>query len=194
MSNVVAFTTLSLDGVMQAPGREDEDTRGGFEHGGWAMPYGDEVLGEATQESMSTTGALIMGHRTYKDVLSFWNMTDSPFKEVLNNTQKYVASKSADTSLDWPNSELLKGDAADAVAGLRKKAGKDYVVLGSGDLMQSLLQADLIDKLILLIHPLVLGSGRRLFGKGAQFQKFRLVESKPTSTGVIIAIYEAERA
>jgi dihydrofolate reductase len=187
MSKVVVFMNLTLDGVMQAPGRPDEDRRGGFEHGGWAMPY---ATVEAAEESMAYTGALLLGRRTYEDFYAVWpNRTDNPFTAVLNNTQKYVASTTLSEPLPWSNSTLLKGDAAEAVARLKEEPGKDFVVLGSGELVQSLMRRNLVDEYVLLIHPLVLGSGRRLFADGGAFAALRLVGTKTTTTGVVIATY-----
>jgi dihydrofolate reductase len=187
MSKVVVFMNLTLDGVMQAPGRPDEDRRGGFEHGGWATPY---ATMEAAEESMAYTGALLLGRRTYEDFYAVWpNRTDNPFTAVLNNTQKYVASTTLEEPLPWSNSTLLKGDAAEAVARLKEEPGKDLVVLGSGELVQSLMRRNLVDEYVLLIHPLVLGSGRRLFTDGGAFAALRLVGTKTTTTGVVIATY-----
>jgi dihydrofolate reductase len=196
MSKVVAFISLTLDGVMQAPGRADEDRRGGFEHGGWAQPYADSVLGSVAAESMTYSGALLFGRRTYEDFYSVWpQRTDgNPFTEVLNKTQKYVASKTLKEPLPWTNSTLLKGDARDAVVELKKQEGKDLVVLGSGALLQSLMDRDLIDEYVLLIHPLVLGSGRHLFTDGVPAAELRLKDSKTTTTGVIAATYQPSRA
>jgi len=191
MSKIVVFELVSLDGVMQAPGRPGEDDRDGFEHGGWAAPYADPVMAKASAESGATTGALLFGRRTYEDFYSVWpKRTDgNPFTEILNNTQKYVASKTLKEPLPWINSTLLKGDAADAVAELRKNAGKDIVVLGSGELVKSLIRHNLVDQYVLQIHPLVLGSGRRLFSDRDPFATFQLVDSKTTTTGVVIATY-----
>ena len=192
MSKIVVFELVSLDGVMQAPGRPGEDGRDGFEHGGWAAPYADPVMGKAAGESMATTGALLFGRRTYEDFYSVWpKRTDgNPFTEVLNNTQKYVASTTLSEPLPWINSTLLKGDAADAVARLRRKPGKNIVVLGSGKLVQSLMMRDLVDEYVLQIHPLVLGSGRRLFNNGDPFAGLELADTKMTTTGVVIATYQ----
>jgi len=188
MSKVVVFMNLTLDGVMQAPGRPDEDRRGGFEHGGWAMPY---ATMEAAEESMAYTGALLLGRRTYEDFYAVWpNRTDNPFTAVLNNTQKYVASTTLEEPLSWSNSTLLKGDAAEAVARLKEELGKDLVILGSGELVQSLMRRNLVDEYVLLIHPLILGSGRRLFADGGAFAALRLVGIKTTTTGVVIATYQ----
>src|SRR5713101_864797 len=188
MSKVVVFTNLTLDGVMQAPGRPDEDRRGGFEHGGWATPYA--AMAQAG-ESMATTGGLLLGRRTYEDFYAVWpNRTDNPYTAVLNNTQKYVASTTLSEPLSWSNSTLLKGDAAEAVARLKQELGKDLVVLGSGELVQSLMRRNLVDEYVLLIHPLVLGSGRRLFTDGGAFAALRLVDTRTTTTGVLIATYQ----
>ena len=187
MSKVVLFTSLTLDGVMQAPGRPDEDRRGGFEHGGWATPY---ATMEAAEASMAYSGALLLGRRTYEDFYTVWpNRTDNPFTAVLNNTQKYVASTTLSEPLSWSNSTLLKGDAATAVARLRDQPGKDLVLLGSGELAQSLMRRNLVDTYVLLIHPLVLGTGRRLFREDSPKIALRLVDTKTTTAGVVIATY-----
>jgi dihydrofolate reductase len=194
MRNIVVFTSLTLDGVMQAPGRPDEDRRGGFEHGGWAQPYNDPVMASVAAEGMANGGALLLGRRTYEDFFSFWpNQTDNPFTAVLDNTQKYVASRTLQEPLPWRNSTLLEGDAAEAVARLKQQPGKDMVVLGSGELVQSLLRRDLVDQFMLLIHPLVLGSGRRLFADGGAPAALRLADTRTTTTGVVIATYQTGR-
>jgi dihydrofolate reductase len=178
--------------VMQAPGRPDEDRRGGFAHGGWALPYADSVLGAVSGQSMASTGALLFGRRTYEDFYGVWpKRTDgNPFTAVLNNTQKYVASTTLKEPLPWVNSTLLEGDAAEAVARLKAQPGKDVVVLGSGVLLQSLMRRNLVDEYVLLIHPLVLGSGRRLFTDEGQFAALRLIDTRMTTTGVVIATYQ----
>ena len=191
MSKIVVVNSLTLDGVMQAPGRPDEDRRGGFTHGGWALPYNDEVMGKAMGEGMAQAGPLLFGRRTYLDFAAVWpNRKDNPFTEVLNNAQKYVASTTLKEPLPWINSTLLKGDATEAVARLKQEPGKDIVVLGSGELVQSLMRRNLIDQYVLLIHPLVLGSGRRLFQDGGAVATLRLVDTTPTTTGVVIATYQ----
>src|ERR1700686_613789 len=152
MTRVIVFENLSLDGVMQAPGRPDEDVRGSFAHGGWAIPYADAAMGRVAAESMATTGALLFGRRTYEDFYSVWpNRKDNPFTEVLNNTRKYVASTTLEEPLPWSNSVLLKGDAAKAVAELKARPGKDIVVLGSGALLQTLMAPNLTDENVLQI-------------------------------------------
>jgi dihydrofolate reductase len=191
MGNLVVINHVSLDGVMQAPGRPDEDTRGGFEHGGWAMPDNDEVMGRVMGETMGEGGSLLLGRRTYEDFYGYWpSQKDNPFTDVLDNIHKYVASTTLKEPLPWNNSTLLGGDATEAVAGLKKQSGNDIGVLGSGQLVQSLMRNELIDRYVLMIHPLVLGSGRRLFADGGPLVNLRLVDSVVTTTGVVIASYE----
>jgi dihydrofolate reductase len=142
-------------------------------------------------ESMANTGALLLGRRTYEDFYAFWpNQTNNPYTEMLNNIQKYVASTTLEEPLSWSNSTLLKGDAAEAVARLKQEPGKDLVVMGSGELVQSLMRHSLVDEYVLLIHPLVLGSGRRLFPDGGAFAELRLVGTKTTNNGVVITTYQ----
>lgn len=158
------FNHLTLDGVMQAPGRPDEDRRGGFKHGGWANARMDAVLGSVAAEGMKTGGSILFGRRTYEDFAAIWpKQKDNPFSGALNRAQKYVASTTLKEPLSWSNSTLLKGDAVKAVASLKKKLRKDLVVLGSGELIQSLMSGNLIDRYVLMIHTVVLGSGRRMF-------------------------------
>jgi dihydrofolate reductase len=191
MSKVVVTNSLTLDGVMQAPGRPDEDRRGGFEHGGWAGPYQDPVMAEEMGKGMAKAGPLLIGRRTYEDFYSVWpNRKDpNPFTEVLNNAQKYVASTTLEEPLPWINSTLLKGDAAETVARLKEQPGKDIALLGSGELVRSLMRANLVDEFVLLIHPLILGSGRRLFPDDGPFAPLQLVDSVTTTKGVVIATY-----
>jgi dihydrofolate reductase len=192
MSKLVVNVNLTLDGVMQAPSDHDEDRRGGFEHGGWAPPYFDQVMADVAAEGIAKGGALLFGRRTYEQFASFWSTQpdDNPFAAVLNERQKYVASRTLEEPLSWKNSTLLEGDAMDAVARLKEQPGGDLVVLGSGELVQSLMSRNLVDEYVLLIHPLVLGSGRRLFTDGGSPGSLRLVETKTTTTGVVIATYQ----
>ena len=192
MSRVVVFENVTLDGVMQAPGRPDEDRRGGFTHGGWAAPYFDPVMGEVAAEGISQGGALLLGRRTYEDFASFWPTApgDLPFTAVMNQFQKYVVSTTLEEPLSWSNSTLLKGDAVQAVRDLKERSDQNLTVLGSGELVRTLMQDGLVDQFILLIHPLVLGTGLRLFPDGSPTTALTLVDSKPTGTGVIIATYE----
>jgi dihydrofolate reductase len=191
MSRLVVNNSVTLDGVMQAPGRPDEDRRGDFEHGGWAQPYFDPVMASLAAEGMAKSGAFLFGRRTYEDFASVWpNQTDdNPFAAVLNTFRKYVASRTLEEPLSWSNSTLLKGDAAETVAALKEQPGKDIVVLGSGQLIQSLMRHNLVDEYVLLIHPLILGSGRRLFTDGGATGALRLVDTRTTTTGVVIATY-----
>ena len=194
MSRIVIFESLTLDGVYQAPAGADEDPRDGFTHGGWALPYSDEVAGRAAAESMGTTGAILLGRRTYQHFATVWpGRTDNPYSQVLDNTQKYVVSRTLAEPLEWRNSTLLS--TMEDVAALKGKLDKDIVVLGSGELVRSLLQARLVDELILLIHPILLGSGRRLFAgeaDGAARADLTLAGTQTTGTGVVVATYRAD--
>jgi len=190
MGRILANVSLSLDGVMQAPGRPDEDTRGGFSRGGWAVPYFDPVMAADAAAGMADMPDLLFGRRTYEDFYSVWpKRTNNPFTEVLNLSRKYVASRTLEEPLPWPNSTLLRGDASATVAALKEQSPRDLVVLGSGLLLQALMPRGLVDELRLSIHPLILGSGRRLFHDGGPYVPFVLVESKTTTTGVLIATY-----
>jgi dihydrofolate reductase len=188
MGKVIAVTNVTLDGVMQAPARPDEDPRGGFEHGGWGAPYA--AMAEAG-ERMANMGAFLFGRRTYEDFYRVWpKRAESPYSAVLNNTRKYVASTTLEEPLPWMNSTLLTGDVAEAVTKLKAENDKDFVIFGSGELVQSLMRRSVVDEYVVLIHPLVLGSGRRLFTDGGAPATLGLVDSKTTSTGVVIATYQ----
>ncbi len=193
MGNITVLNHLTLDGVMQAPGRPDEDRRDGFDHGGWAMPRGAALGTEAAPPS--GIGALLFGRRTYEDFYGFWpHQTDNPFTGLLNQTTKYVASRSLRDPLPWVNSTLLKGDAADAVAALKPQLQQDLLIMGSGQLIQSLMARDLIDTFILMIHPIVLGTGRRMFESSGPSTTFRLARVKSVPGDVMIATYELASA
>ena len=191
-STITVFQNITLDGVMQGPGRDDEDPRGGFTHGGWTNGYQDEVLGDFMAEGLATETALLFGRRTYEDVLGYWTATPepNPFTEVLVNARKYVVSRSADTALGHPNSELLVGDAVELVAGLRARSDLPVMVMGSGELARALHAAGLVDAYTLLVHPIVLGSGIRLFGEADRID-LELTRAVTTTTGVVIAQYRA---
>jgi dihydrofolate reductase len=189
MGKVIVMNQLTLDGVMQGPGRPDEDTRDGFERGGWAVPHGDEAMVTRMGERMGGDRAFQFGRRTYEDLLAAWNAQGGPFKDALNNARKYVASSNPTARLAWPNSTLLHGDVPAGVADLKQRSGTKLVIMGSGVLIGSLMAANLIDEYLLMIHPLVLGTGRRLFPEGVQVP-LRLADSLITSTGVVIASYE----
>lgn len=189
MRQLTVFNSLTLDGVMQAPGGPGEDRRGGFSHGGWALPYQDEVMGSIAARGMAKGGPLLFGRWTYENLYSYWpHQTDNPFSEVLNKAQKYVASRSMSEPLPWENSTLLRGEAAETVAQLKAEPGKDLLVMGSGRLLDTLIRHRLVDRYMLFIHPLVLGSGQRMFPEGHQ-AALTLVDVKPTTTGVIAATY-----
>jgi dihydrofolate reductase len=192
MGRLVVNENVTLDGVMQSPADPNEDRRDGFERGGWAPPYFDQVMGDAAAEGMAKDGAMLFGRRTFEQFASFWptQPDDNPFAAVLNNRRKYVASRTLEEPLAWRNSTLLQGDAMEAVAELKKQPEDDLVVLGSGELVRSLMQANLVDEYVLLIHPLVLGSGRRLFVDDGPSESLRLVDTKTTTTGVVIATYQ----
>ena len=188
---ITVFNSLTLDGVIQGPGSAEEDTRGGFTKGGWAHRYHDPVMMEIAGEGMAQGGPLLFGRRTYEQFHSFWpnQPDDNPFAQVLNNATKYVMSRTLDDTLPWQNSVLLRGDAAETVAELKEQPGPDAVILGSGELVRSLMPHGLIDSYTLQIHPLLLGEGQRLFPDGVSTE-FKLVNSVPTTTGVIVATYE----
>lgn len=193
MRKLVVNEFLSIDGVMQGPGSPDEDRDGGFEHGGWQIPYFDEGVLAGAQEGMGGADAYLFGRRTYEIFAAHWPTApdDDPFAGHLNRTKKYVASRTL-TSLDWQNSELLEGDAAEAVARLKEGPGKDIVVLGSGDLVQTLIAHDLVDEFSLIVSPIVLGSGKRLFRDADQVARLTLVRSSPTPKGNILMTYRPQ--
>jgi dihydrofolate reductase len=190
MGRLIVMNNVSLDGVMQAPGRPDEDTRDGFQYGGWAIPYADPAAAAKMGERMGGDRAFLFGRRTYEDLLATWNARGGPFKDALNESPKYVASSSPDARLEWPNSTLLQGDVPAAVADLKERRGTNLVIMGSGVLIGSLMAAGLIDEYLLLVAPVVLGSGKRLFPDG-NHAALRLVDASTTPTGVLMATYEA---
>ena len=192
MGKVIVIEHLTLDGVMQAPGSPDEDPRDGFRHGGWANRRQDPAMQEVMSASMSSTWSLLAGRTTYEQFADYWpKQAPNPFAEALGRVRKYVASTTLTEPLAWQNSTLLKGDATDAVSRLKEELKENLVVFGSGVLVRSLLPRNLVDEFVLLIHPLVLGSGRRLFAdSGSDVSTFRLVDSATTATGVFIAKYQ----
>lgn len=190
MRNVVVFTNVTLDGVIQAPGRPDEDRRGGFLYGGWAAPYNAMQSREAG-EGASAFGGLLLGRNTYEIMYDYWpKQTNNPFTEVLNNMQKYVVSTTLSERLAWQNTSLIKGNLAEAVNTLKAQPGNDLIVMGGGKLTQSLIRLNLIDRYVLMIHPLVLGTGQRLFDDIGQSTSLRLVSAKPAPQGVVVTIYQ----
>lgn len=187
---ITVMSHVTLDGVVQGPGRSDEDTRDGFTHGGWAAERGgDEAVTRAWSRRLAASSGYVLGRRTYQDVLAHWNTQDSPFREALDNAPKYVASNTLTEPLPWPNSTLLSGDVPAAVAELKKTPGDDLHIMGSGALIRSLSPLGLIDEYLLCVHPLVLGSGHRLFSDGFSPTAFTVADVTPTATGVVIAGY-----
>jgi dihydrofolate reductase len=193
MSRVVVVNHITLDGVMQSPGRAGEDTRDGFEHGGWASMNADDRTVAATYARVEKGGGLrlLLGRRTYEEMLGYWNTQDSPFREGLNKAPKYVASRTLREPLPWSNSTLLQGELSEIVTALKRELTGDLTVMGSGELIQTLMHQGLIDEWLLFIHPLVLGTGRRLFPGGGPSADLRLVESRQTPSGVLIASFES---
>jgi dihydrofolate reductase len=194
---LVVSEFLSLDGVMQAPGAPDEDREGGFAHGGWSMPYFDDVAGGLVFEAMKQTRGFLFGRRTYEIMAAHWPFQpdDDPFAATLNGLPKWVASTTLGEPLAWEHSTLLKGDVAAAIAEVKEsEPDGNLVVLGSGGLVQALIEHDLVDRYSLMIDPLLLGDGKRLFRGGNDKVRLRLVDSTTTGTGVIMATYEPERS
>ena len=187
---VLVVNHITLDGVFQGPGRSDEDTRHDFQHGGWAQRgAADPAIGSAVGERMGQGFSWLFGRRSYEGMLSHWNEVGGPFKDGLNHPQKYVATSKPDSDLPWPNSTPLSGDVPAAVAALRERPGGNLVIMGSGQLVRSLLPLGLVDEMFLMIHPVVLGSGERLFGPADDRVALTLVDSAIASTGVVMATY-----
>jgi dihydrofolate reductase len=190
VSKVVAIEHLTLDGVLQGPGRPDEDRRDGFEHGGWAVARSDPLMQQVMGAHMGGSWSLLVGRVTYEALYDFWpKQPSNPMTDALNTVEKFVASSTLSEPLPWQNSTRLEGDAASAVARLKQEHEKTLVIFGSGMLVQSLMRRDLIDEFVLQIHPLVLGTGRRLFPDGSPRANLRLVDAVTTPTGVILATY-----
>jgi dihydrofolate reductase len=192
---IVVMNNVTLDGVMQAPGRADEDTRDGFTLGGWAarnIQEPDPEIGAAMGVRMSQSDGLLFGRRTYEDLLTTWNARGGMFKDALNAAQKYVVSQTLTDPLPWPNSTLLSGNVIDAVAELRSRPGREIHIMGSGQLIEALVAHQLVDEFLLMIFPVVLGRGRRLFS-GDTYMDLALVEAKATISGVVIATFKREK-
>ena len=190
MRPLVVNTFVTLDGVMQAPGGPEEDPAEGFTHGGWSVGYWDEAMGERMGEVMGAPFDLLLGRKTYEIFAAHWpHVPDEPGAEQLNSARKYVASRTLDR-VEWNNSTLLEGDVAEAVAKLKQEEGPEIQVHGSADLLQTLLEHDLVDELNLMIFPVVLGTGKRLFGDGAVPAGLALASSATSSTGVVMARYK----
>jgi dihydrofolate reductase len=192
MRKLVVGTFLTLDGVMQAPGGPDEDRDGDFLHGGWLVPYFDEKLGEIMTEWTKRAGAFLLGRKTYEIFAGSWPKSTDPADEIataLNTRPKFVASRTL-KKVTWSNSILLKGDVAAEVAKLKAQEGGEIQVHGSGDLLQTLFKHDLIDTLRIWQFPVVIGTGKRLFGEGTIPGSFRLVDSQLVTTGAVLHVYE----
>lgn len=187
---IIAINHISLDGVIQSPARPEEDTRGGFRHGGWASAIGDPEMGEAMGKRIGADSEWLFGRVSYEDMLSYWNKAGGPFKDALNGKKKYVASSNANLELSWPNSQLLTGDVPQEVVRLKESGGGTLVIMGSGALIQSLQPHRLIDELLLFVHPVVIGSGGRMFGNADDTLRFDLIDEKRTPGGVLIADYQ----
>jgi dihydrofolate reductase len=197
MRKLIVNEFMSLDGVAQAPGSADEDTTGGFEHGGWHMRYMDEPAQKRVLEAIVDAGGFLLGRRTYEIFAAYWPNApeeERVIAEPLNTKPKYVASTTLGEPLEWQNSTVLEGEVAEAVAALKQEDRADLHVIGSTQLVQTLLEHDLVDELRLMIDPLVLGGGKRLFRDDGALRPLRLVDSRVTSTGAILATYAPAEA
>jgi dihydrofolate reductase len=190
MRKLMVTTFVSLDGIMQAPGGADEDRDGGFEHGGWAVPHIDEHFIQLMTDVTNRAGALLIGRKTYDIFAASWPLAeaDDPIGAKMNSVPKYVASRTVDT-VSWQNSTLLTGDIAEAVSMLKQDVGGEIQVHGSGELIQTLIEHDLVDEFHLLVFPVLLGSGKRLFARGTIPVGLTLVGTTPLSTGVVVSTY-----
>jgi dihydrofolate reductase len=190
MRKLIVSTFLTLDGVMQAPGGPGEDDSGGFAHGGWSVSYWDDQMGEVMGEATSRPFAMVLGRKTYDIMAAYWPQAgEEAGGKVFNDATKYVASRGQPT-LEWSNSVLIDGDAAEGMAELKREDGPELQVHGSGNLIQTLLRHNLVDQYRLWTFPLVIGSGKRLFSDGTIPAGLKLVDSKVSSTGVVIGTYE----
>lgn len=192
MRKLVAGTFLTLDGVMQAPGGPDEDRDGGFRHGGWLVPYFDETLVEIMTRWTTSAGGFLLGRRTFEIFAGSWPNSTDPADEIavaLNSRPKFVASRTL-RKVEWNNSTLLRGDLAEEVRKLKAQEGGEIQVHGSGNLLQTLLRHDLVDTLRLWQFPVVIGTGKRLFGEGTIPRSFRLLDTQQSTTGAVLHVYE----
>jgi dihydrofolate reductase len=192
MRKLVVGTFVTLDGVMQAPGGPNEDREGGFQHGGWLVPYFDDKFGGIMTDWTVRAGAFLLGRKTYEIFAGSWPNATDPGDEAataLNTRPKYVASRTLE-KVDWNNSFLIKGDVAEEVAKLKAQEGGEIQVHGSGDLLQTLLKRDLIDTLRIWQFPVVLGTGKRLFGEGTIPLSFQLVDTQLAPSGAVLHVYE----
>ena len=193
MRKLIVAEQISLDGVIQSPGAPKEDPSGDFRLGGWVVPYADDVIGQALQDLLSQPFELLLGRRTYEIFAAYWprvraNSASHAIADLFNSVPKHVATHRSD-SLGWQNSHALKGDLADAIRALKHQDGANLLTWGSGDMVRQLLAAGLVDELRLLIYPVVLARGKRLFGDNAQGSAFTLAHSTSTPGGVLITRY-----
>jgi dihydrofolate reductase len=190
MRQLMVTTFLTLDGVMQAPGGPGEDDSGGFAHGGWSVNYWDELMGQVMDEATSTPFAMVLGRKTYDIMAAYWpHAPEETGAKVFNEATKYVASRGRPT-LEWSNSVLIEGDAAEGIAALKKEDGPELQVHGSSNLIQTFLRHNLVDQYRLWVFPVVVGSGKRLFPEGTIPSALKLVDNKVSTTGVVIGTYE----
>jgi len=190
MRKLIVTTFVTLDGVMQAPGGPEEDYAGGFTSGGWSVNYWDDMLGQFMDEAMAKPNELLLGRKTYEIFAAYWPYAkDVPGADQLNSAKKYVASRTL-KKVDWNNSTLIKGDVVQEIRKLKEQDGPDLLVHGSNNLIQTLLKHNLIDEMRIMIFPVVIGNGKRLFDQGTIPSGLKLIDSKTSSTGVIMAIYE----
>ena len=189
MRKIIAITHVTLDGIMQAPGGPEEDPRGGFTQGGWAMLFGDEVGGEALSKIMAGEFDLLLGRRTYEIFAAYWPYAgDNPIAKAFNKATKYVVTHSLDR-FDWVNTQPMKGDAVDEIRRLKASDGSELHLWGSSELLQTLIAAELVDEFRVWIYPVVLGKGKRLFENGVPPRGLTLVESRSTTKGVLLNTY-----
>jgi dihydrofolate reductase len=190
MRQLLVTTFLTLDGVIQAPGGPGEDDSGGFALGGWSVNYWDEQMGQIMDEATSKQFAMVLGRRTYEIMAAYWpHAPEEAGARVFNDATKYVVSRSRPT-MEWANSVLVEGDAAEGIAALKEEVGPELQVHGSGNLIQTLLRHNLVDRYRLWVFPLVIGSGKRLFSEGTIPSALKLVDSTVSTTGVVIGTYE----
>ena len=190
MAKVIMINHLTLDGVVQAPGRSDEDLRGDFAYGGWAQPGNDEVMAKVMMAQFPEGAALLFGRRTYEQLSGYWpTQPDSPFSTMLENIPKFVVTRTLSTAPVWESSTTLITDPAAQISSL-KDEGTSLVIFGSAELTQALTDAGLVDRYVVMIHPVLVGSGLRLFPDSGPYRRLALVDSTITTTGVLIGIYE----
>ena len=197
MRKVIVTEWMSLDGVVQAPGAADEDTTGGFEHGGWHLRYFDDLSQKWVVETLTGAGGFLLGRRTYEGFAAHWpnaSEKEQVVAEPLNTKPKYVASRTLTEPLEWQNSTVLRGDVAKAVVALKQEDGDDLLVIGSSELVQTLIEHDLVDEFRVMIDPLVVGGGKRIFRDDGALRPLRLLDSKVTTTGAILATYAPAEA